>query len=340
MPTNPSSNFRNRPSDQYGPFQILSLDGGGFRGLFAARCLALWEEQSGRRAADCFDLISGTSTGAILALGLSLGIPARQLVDFYLVDGRAIFPTSRIARAYRACRRWIRPEFPSATLSAALRKRLGEHSRLGDCRTRVIVPAYDLSTRRPYLFKTDHHPDYKYDWTRPAWEVAMASTAAPTYFPCYRSSWKSIYVDGGVWANNPSYIGHFEATEVLGVPSPNVRILNLGTGVPRQGNGDLSWKERLGIVGWAAQITDVVLDANALATGGVLDRICGENYVRVTPSIGHEQMPLDRYRPEQLLALAEERARFFAGAAEAFFQHGAAPYPKHRATQISMEAIT
>lgn len=340
MTTSPSSNFYLGPPDLCGPFQVLALDGGGFRGLFAAQCLALWEEQSGRRAADCFDLITGTSTGAILAFGLSLGLPARQLVDFYREDGRRIFPTGGIARGYRAIRRWALPEFSGAELRQALQRRLGARTILGDFRTRVIVPAYDLSTRRPYLFKTDHHPDYKFDWMRPAWEVAMASTAAPTYFPCFKSSWSSLYLDGGVWANNPSYLGLFEATYILGAPQSEVRILNLGTGVPRAGSGGLSWKERLGIAGWAAEVTDLVLDANALAVGGVVDRICGENFVRVTPAIGHDQVPLDRYRPDELIALAEERARFFAGAAQAFFSHQAAPYVKCRSNLAQTEAVT
>lgn len=335
-----NSNLLFRPPEQYGPFQILAIDGGGFRGLFAAQCLALWEKATGRRAADCFDLITGTSTGGILTLGLGLGLSASQLVDFYCEDGRKIFPTHAAARWYRACRRWLLPEFSQRQLQSALQQRLGTMSRLGDSRTRLVIPAYDLTVRRPYLFKTDHHPDYKYDWARPAWEIAMATTAAPTYFPFYTSSWKTVYVDGGVWANNPSYLGAFEATQVLGVPVEHLRILNLGTGIPRAGAGTVEFKNRLGIAGWAAGITDLVLDANALAVGGIMERIHRENYVRITPAVDAGRLPLDRYAPAQLLALAEERARFSAGAAESFFQHSARSYTKHQTGKVRMEIST
>lgn len=165
----------------------------------------------------------------------------------------------------------------------------------------------------------------------------MATSAAPTYFPAYASSWNSIYVDGGLWANNPAYLGLFEATHVLGATHERVRILNLGTGVPRAGAGTIPWKERLGIVGWAAGVTDLILDANALAVAGMTEHACGENFVRVAPDVGHEQLPLDHYSPRQLLALAEERARFAAGAADVFFQHDAPRYAKCRSETVSAE---
>ncbi|MGA3008507.1 MAG: CBASS cGAMP-activated phospholipase [Opitutaceae bacterium] len=310
--------------------QILAIDGGGFRGLFAAKCLAHWEETTGKRTADCFDLICGTSTGGILALGLGLGIPANELVNFYLEDGRAMFPTSPLARSTAWLRHWALPKLSRRPLRDALQCRLGRDALLGDSRTRLVIPSYDLSVQRPYLFKTDHHPDYKTDWKRPAWEVAMATSAAPTYYRYHASSWNTAYIDGGIWANNPSMVGAFEATEILGAAHKNIRILNLGTGIVRGGSGKPSFSRSLGIAGWAGSISELILDANALSVAGIAERIYRENYVRVAPAIDSAAVPLDRYAPQQLLSLAADRARFHAGAAETFFNHVVVPYSKSR----------
>jgi hypothetical protein len=314
-------------SDQ---FQILAIDGGGFRGLFAAKCLAEWEAQTGRRTADCFDLICGTSTGGIIAMGIGLGIPAQKLVDFYLEDGRRIFPVWWPARTYAWFRRWLFPKLSATRLRKAVQQRLGRDAKFGDSLTRLLIPSYDLSVGKPYLFKTDHHPSYKYDWQRPMWEIALATSAAPTYFRYHVSSWKTAYIDGGVWANNPSQLGAIEATEILGHSPKVVRILNLGTGTPDQGNGLPPLLRRLGIAGWATAIPNVILNANALAVAGIAQRTFGENYVRVTPAVSNRALPLDRYAPDHLMALAIDQTRIHAGTANAFFSHSAPAYSKNR----------
>lgn len=315
-------------------FQILAIDGGGYRGLFAAKCLAQWEANFGRPIADCFDLICGTSTGGILAVGLGLGITAAELVEFYLQDGTSIFPSTLTQRCFAWSRHWVLPKLSRDPLMAALKYRLGEQTKLGDSRTRLVVPSYDLSVRRPYLFKTDHHPDYRIDWQRPAWEIGMATSAAPTFYRYHASSWNTCYVDGGIWANNPTLVGALEAAEILRVSPSRIRILNVGTGAPRAGSGQPSFRHRLGILGWARPISELIMDANALAVAGIAERLYRENYVRVAPTVDGNDLPLDRYAPARLLALAEDRSRFFAGAAESFFTHEAPAYPKCRPTHV------
>ncbi|MEQ1841810.1 MAG: CBASS cGAMP-activated phospholipase [Verrucomicrobiales bacterium] len=311
-------------------FQGLAIDGGGFRGLFAAKCIAAWEKETGRRTADCFDFITGTSTGGIIALALGLRIPADEIVSFYLEDGLSLFPTGPFARKFASARRWVWPKLSSRALRTAVQRRLSSDAKLGDCSTRVVIPAFELGVLKPYLFKTDHHPLYQTDWQRPAWEIAMSTSAAPTYYPFHQTSWGAAFADGGLWANNPALIGFIEATKVLGRSPGDVRILNLGTGCPRNGAGRPPIRKKLGIVGWASDISEVILDANALATAGAVELLLGENFVRIAPAVGSDCLPLDSYEPGKLVALAEDLARFHSGVAHDFYGHTAPPYVKQR----------
>src|SRR3954470_14565649 len=107
--------------------RMLAIDGGGLKGALPAALLAEIEERSGQKIVDQFDLIAGTSTGGIIALGLAMGLPAREILEFYLKDGKRIFPTGLFSRSYRSARRWLLPQFTSHRLRAALQARLGAH---------------------------------------------------------------------------------------------------------------------------------------------------------------------------------------------------------------------
>ena len=94
------------------PFRILALDGGGIKGTFTAAALAAWEKDSGRRVCEHFDLITGTSTGGILAIGLGLGLPAERILQFYREQGPRIFPITRFTRRFtHTIRQLFRPKF-------------------------------------------------------------------------------------------------------------------------------------------------------------------------------------------------------------------------------------
>src|ERR1700721_1742618 len=109
-------------------FQILSLDGGGIRGIFSAAVLAAIEEDLSVRVIDHFDLIAGTSTGGIIAIGLGLGLSPREILEFYLQEGPAIFANRFGIASLRRC---MRPKFASLALASALQKHFGE-ARFGD----------------------------------------------------------------------------------------------------------------------------------------------------------------------------------------------------------------
>jgi patatin-like phospholipase/acyl hydrolase len=124
-------------------FRILSLDGGGIKGAFSASVLAQLEQDTGHRVAKHFDLITGTSTGGIIAIGLGLGISAREIRDFYAERGPTIFPGTSLVQRARAILRWLRaPKHSHTVLRAALEEVFGSR-RFGESKCRLVIPTYD-----------------------------------------------------------------------------------------------------------------------------------------------------------------------------------------------------
>src|SRR3954451_14990364 len=164
-------------------FRILSLAGGGLMGAFSASVLATLERTTGRRIVDHFDLITGTSTGGIIAIGLAMGASAEQILQFYLERGASIFPPARgVGGWLKTVRNLRRPKFSPEALREAVASVVGDQP-LGAAKTRLAIPAYNSSMGRIYVFKTPHHPDRQQDRDLPAVDVALATSAAPTYFP-------------------------------------------------------------------------------------------------------------------------------------------------------------
>lgn len=230
-----------------GRFRILSLDGGGIKGTFSAAFLAMLEELTGKSVVRHFDLIAGTSTGGIIALALGLGLPAQEVLGFYLEHGPKIFPVTGVRR--RALRHWVRSKHRVDALRTAVSEILGDR-RLGESQTRLVIPAFDAVSGDIRLFKTAHHPRFKLDYRWRASDVALATSAAPTYFPVFHSGDRtgSRFIDGGIWANNPTAVAVTEAVGVLGVDPQVIEVLSVGTTtepfhVPKRivSGGRLSW---------------------------------------------------------------------------------------------------
>jgi patatin-like phospholipase/acyl hydrolase len=306
------------------PFQVLALDGGGYRGMFSARVLEHWEAQLGHPIIDCFDLIVGTSTGGIIALGLAAGLPASELVGFYEEDGRKLFPAKGTFRNFWAnIRHWARVKYDADELEKALKAKLPPVT-LGDLRKPVVIPSFNLEAGKHWYFKTPHFENNTLDAKRQLWEVARATSAAPTYFPAFRSSNSESFIDGGVLANNPSLVGYFEV--LLNFPESigNLRILNLGT----EGCESALPNERLargGLLAWAKPAPNVLMKAQAVSTEKLMERVLGsERWMRVKPEHGRDFAPLDIYAPEVYKGLGtSEAARQYSEANRKFFGHKA-----------------
>lgn len=173
------------------PFRILSIDGGGIRGILPAAVLTLLENRylQGKSIDDYFDLITGCSTGGILALGLATGTRAEQLINIYLQHGEEVFPP--MGWDFMHVRSWLQwaksarhHSYDAEPLRRQLSNVFGKRT-LAAATRRLCIPSFDGFTE-VNVFKTPHHPDYRMDWREELLTVAMATAAAPTYFPVYK----------------------------------------------------------------------------------------------------------------------------------------------------------
>ena len=140
-------------------FQILALDGGGIKGLFSAAVLACVERDLQIDITEYFDLIVGTSTGGIIALGLGLGLRPNQIVDFYARKGPKIFQG---LYGVRWLSHWFFRKFPQQTLCSALQSpEVFGDRKLGDSKKPLVITSYNLGEDDIYLFKTPHHERLK-----------------------------------------------------------------------------------------------------------------------------------------------------------------------------------
>jgi hypothetical protein len=128
---------------------------------------------------------------------------------------------------------------------------------LKEAKTRLLIPTYDVNTGKVYLFKTPHHPWYANHADLAAVDVALATSAAPTYFPAHTIPGRGIFIDGGLWANCPAMVGLVEALDFLGKKPEGIRMLSLST---TSYNSRLKRPDQLrGLVGWAPKIIDTLM---------------------------------------------------------------------------------
>jgi hypothetical protein len=247
--------------------KILSIDGGGIRGIIPAVLLAEIEKRTARPTAHLFDLIAGTSTGGILALGLTIPktpgtqpYTAESLIELYEREGRRIFSRSLLRKLF-ACDNLTWKKYSSKGIEQVLWDYFGE-SRLRDAVTDVLIPSYEIERRFPFFFKSTSalvRPDYDF----PARDIARATSAAPSYFEPMKLLTGTIahhytLIDGGVFANNPAACALVEARTTHPDDSAYL-IVSLGTGTLLR-NLPLTIAKYWGSARWAKPLLDIVFD--------------------------------------------------------------------------------
>ncbi|MCD6390207.1 MAG: patatin-like phospholipase family protein [Desulfobulbaceae bacterium] len=287
-------------------FQILSLDGGGIKGLFSAAVLALLEEDLDLHIADHFDLIVGTSTGGIIALALGMGMRPREIVRFYVDKGPEIFAGNRLF----GIKHFVHSKYDSDSLKDALKECFGER-RLADSVKRLVIPSYNIGEDDVYLFKTPHHERLRRDYKVPVWKVALATSAAPTYFPACKEIDHSRLVDGGVWVNNPTMVGVVEAVSMLDVPLGAIRVLSLGT--TNAVKGRPKKLDQGGLCQWGTEAVDVIMRGQSIgAFTQALHLLGRDRIVRMDPKVPDGVFALDKLSEEKLLGKAAHESRQFS----------------------------
>lgn len=266
-------------------FTILTIDGGGIRGLIPAKVLAELERELKLQNPDkslyeYFDLICGTSTGAILTIAIALGIPANDLVKFYKEHAHAIFPKWYLKVLPRKSRAILTSIYSNKTLRHKLKEiytqaNNGQVPLINDLKTKVCIPVFNGNDGQINVIKTKHCDTFFRDYKLPAHEVALSSASAPVYFPPHTFSFSNEFgegvnvnmIDGGIFANNPSLVGILEATEKMNYDFSDISLLSLGTG---KGKHIIkkSWKPK-DIWFWLfpkPRLLDIILDSQSQIT--------------------------------------------------------------------------
>ena len=300
-------------------FRILSIDGGGIKGVFPAAFLASIEDTIGAEPiSSFFDLIAGTSTGGIIALALGLGLRAGEVLKFYERYGSAIFP-------HRSPWWVLGPaKYEAGPLRQALEETFGS-KRLGDSNRRLLIPSFNATTGKIHIYKTAHHHRLQMDFKVPAVDVALATSAAPFYFPSHRSGQDVVLIDGGIWANNPVGLAVTEAISMLGVSRTELDVLSVGctTRPPDFTQRGCGWRF------WAPRAIDAAMQGQSFAAIGTAQHLAGhDNVFRFNPVVMPGRFALDK--PEgigELRAFGYSEAReslrqltprFFSSTAEPF----------------------
>lgn len=278
--------------------KILSIDGGGIRGIIPAMVLAKIEEITKKPVCQLFDFVAGTSTGGILALTLTKpsssnkDMPeysAHDLVNMYVENGKKIF-SSNMLHSITSLNGLCDEKYDSDGIESVLKDYLGT-SKLSECLTNVLIPSYELGLRRPLFFKSwyvKNQTRKHYDFYM--WQVARATSAAPTYFEPFKIEINDegieyySLIDGGVFANNPAMCAFADA-KVLYKDTDDIMMVSLGTGeltksIPH--NEAKDW----GLAKWAKPILDTIFDGESDSVDYQLRHLLKkDNYYRIQTSL-------------------------------------------------------
>jgi patatin-like phospholipase/acyl hydrolase len=296
--------------------KILSIDGGGIKGVFPASFLSVIEESTGKKISDYFDLIVGTSTGGIIALGLGMGFSAKELLEFYEELGPEVFKGNKFARCFRSLGI---SKYDNASLRTSLEKKFSD-KKLGESKNRLVIPSLNLENGEVHVYKTAHHERFQRDYKEKVVDVALATSAAPTYFPTYSSASGTPLVDGGLWANNPMGLAVVEAIGVLEWPREQLKVLSIGcTTEPL--NIKLARRFPMGKAYWGFRVADLFMSAQSSASIGTAQILAGrDNVTRISPAVANGKFGLDIITEiESLKGLGESEARKALPEIQSFF---------------------
>jgi uncharacterized protein len=306
-------------------FRILSIDGGGIRGLIPAQVLTVLETKLQKASgnpdvciADYFDLVAGTSTGGILTcLYLYPGINGRprykatDAVEFYLENACAIFDITLFQRI-KSVDGILDELYPCKGLESMLKEKMGD-TKLSELIKPCLIPAYDIEKRAAYFFTQLDAQKYSYrDFLLR--DVARATSAAPTYFECAKidslSNVTYSLVDGGVFANNPTLCAYAEARKIGFKPTAKqMVILSLGTGDVKTPYCYEQVKDWGGLQ-WVSPIIDILMSGTVeVADYQLMQMFKGvkapHQYLRIQPLLPVANSDLGNSNPANLHTLVE-----------------------------------
>ena len=263
-------------------------------------------------------------------MALGLGLRAEEVLNFYQEYGPTIFPSTGIHRRFGlSLKRLVRPKHSSNVLRQRLAEAFRER-RLGDALTLLAIPCFDCNAGRIQMFKTAHHERFVHDYKVAAVDVALATSAAPTYFSAFNTADGQSFLDGGIWANCPIMMGLLEAIYVLGVSPLDLHILSVGT---TDAPFDVSRVKRIGgLLTWGTTALSLLMRAQVDAAMSQAQLIIGDRVLRLDAITRLGRFSLDDSRPiSELVGLGTFTAKDkFQIVADRFLKSATAPFlPRH-----------
>ncbi len=315
-------------------FQVLSLSGGGVRGLYTARVLEGLEQRAGVPLNECFDLIAGTSIGGIIAMGLALGRPAGEVRELVESASGQIFPSP--VPLWSAVRGLFRARVDVEPLRAVVERVVGVDTRLSDLRTPLLVPAVALTAGAAQLFRSAHHGAHSMHAQTRLVDVALTTAAAPLIFPAATIG-NAQYLDGGLIAHAPDALALHEAQAFFGKRSDDIFMLSVGTtqdltALAAGGNpsrGLLYWMR-------GTRFADVVVGAQQSLSLQVARETLGERHIVInTPRSRDQSASIALDRADQA-AVATLKAMAGHSLEDAIEDSRVARVLAHRAIPVSL----
>ncbi|MGL9761767.1 MULTISPECIES: patatin-like phospholipase family protein [unclassified Wolbachia] len=278
---------------------ILSVDGGGIRGIIPAIILAEIEKRAKKPIAEIFDLMAGTSTGGIVVAGLCKKdkpqYSANDLVKFYREYGPYIFKSSFFRRSILS---WFNcAQYPHKNIEFVLDKYFGEDI-LKNTLSKVLITSYDIHNNRPFFFKSWKEGNIKLK------DALRAATAAPTYFiPKHLKidQINRVLVDGGVFANNPAACAYASGKRLF--PNDDIIILSIGTG---RTDRSIANSKRFGKIGWIKPLLNVMFTSSLDAVNYQLNQVIADKYIRIQSQLKIASPDMDNITSKNIKSLQEE----------------------------------
>ncbi|MEH7246034.1 CBASS cGAMP-activated phospholipase [Neobacillus niacini] len=282
--------------------KILCIDGGGIRGIFAIAILQALEEEVGHPVGKLFDVVAGTSTGAIIAASVSLNKKMKEVHESYMLYGEKIFKRQAKVGLFKSV-------YSDRSLRHLLKKSFGDLE-LKDIFTPLLIPAVDITHGKPFIHRTNFGNQENGDLSIKLWDAVLSSCSAPVYFPPNKIGEEYLSIDGGLWANNPSLVGLTEAIHYFQKGMEEIQILSIGTGLQNIDftmDKDKYW----GINQWlpfnipsmkvTPKLLDLALHLSSESVSYHCKLLLKEHYLRINEELG-EEVPFDDVRYMEVLS--------------------------------------
>jgi uncharacterized protein len=281
--------------------KMLCIDGGGIRGVFALSILKEIEDEFDCPISDLFDVIAGTSTGAIIASSIILKNKMSEVLNVYKENGEKIFvPKAKIGL--------FKSVYSDRFLRKYLKEAFGE-IKLSDIEKPLLIPAVNVTKGRPYIHRSNYGHTESKDLEIKLWDAVLSSCSAPVYFPPNNIDNKYISIDGGLWANNPSLVCITEAINHFKKNMNDIEILSIGTGLQNI-HFSIEKNKYWGVKKWlpfqlssmkvTPKLIDLALNLSSESVSYQCQHLLNDKYLRINKELGKE-IPFDDINAMDLL---------------------------------------